>query len=204
MAKKREGRSKRRGRIFIIAVLAIIFAEVGYILGTSGIHLGFSRPPQLQLRQLVQNSQLWVLTERGYAPSASPPPLYNNSIVVITVAGLPLPKAVLNSDVPVYVLMLDPIYGPYSFSAANYFYNVAFNGNYTIASRYQNKVFLIMPGQQQSQATEVFTWVLDAISLGNVTITASGTQLLTQILNYLPVEVKVANGKVVSAVTNAG
>ncbi|MEL9990463.1 MAG: hypothetical protein QXP98_01060 [Thermoproteus sp.] len=204
MAKRRESRSKRRGRIFIIAILAIVFAEVGWILGTSGIHFGFSRPPQLQLRQLVQNSQLWVLTQRGYAPSASPPPLYNNSIVVITVAGLPLPKAVLNSDVPVYVLMLDPIYGPYSFNAANYFYNTAFGGNYTVASRYQNRVFLIMPGQQQSQATTVFQWVLDAMSLGNATITATGTQLLAQILNYLPVEVTVANGRVVSVVTNAG
>lgn len=200
MAKKRDKPRKRNRKIFAIAIAAIIFAEVGWVLGTSGFRLPFfGRQQTPDLATLLANTQLWVLTQRGYAPSNSAPPVYNNSIVVITVSGIPLPKSLLNSTQPVYVLMLDPFYGPYSFNAANYFYYALFGSNYTVASRYQNKIFLIMPGEQQTQATTVFQWVGEVLSMGNMTFTStSAQQILSQLLQYLPVTVHISNGRVVS------
>lgn len=200
MAKKRDKPRKRNRKIFAIAIAAIIFAEVGWVLGTSGFRLPFfGRQQTPDLATLLANTQLWVLTQRGYAPSNSAPPAYNNSIVVITVSGISLPKSLLNSTQPVYVLMLDPFYGPYSFNAANYFYYALFGSNYTVASRYQNKIFLIMPGEQQTQATTVFQWVGEVLSMGNMTFTStSAQQILSQLLQYLPVTVHISNGRVVS------
>ncbi|MGC9170633.1 MAG: hypothetical protein ACP5HD_07810 [Thermoproteus sp.] len=203
MAKKKESKTGRRRnrKIFVIALLAIIFAEVGWILGTMpGFRLSFG--PRVQtptLAGLLENTQMWVLTQRGYAPSGLQPPLYNNSIVIVTVSGVQLPRSLLNSTVPVYVLMIDPFYGPYSFTAANYFYNTLFGGNYTVASRYRDRIFLLMPGDQQSQATAVFQWIGEALAMGNATITAtSAQQALSQLLSYLPIVARVSGGKVVS------
>ncbi len=200
MAKKRERPRRRDRKVFAIAIAAIIFAEVGWVLGTSGFRLPFfGRSPEPDLSTLLRNSQLWVLTQRGYAPSGSTPPMYNNSIVVIAVSGIPLPKSLLNSTRPVYILMLDPFYGPYSFNAANYVYYSLFDGNYTVASQYKNKVFLIMPSDQQAAA--VFQWVDEVLVRGNITITAtSAQQALSQLLQVLPITAVVSNGKVVYVV----
>lgn len=200
MAKKRERPRRRNKKVFAIAIAAIIFAEVGWVLGTSGFRLPFfNKPPEPDLATLLRGSQLWVLTQRGYAPSNSPPPAYNNSIVVIAVSGIPLPKSLLNSTEPVYILMLDPFYGPYSFNAANYVYYSLFGGNYTVASQYRNKVVLIMPSDQQAAA--VFQWVEEVLAKGNITITAtSAQQYLSQLLQALPITAVVVNGKVVGVV----
>jgi hypothetical protein len=211
VAKKKESkRGRRRNRkVFIIALLAIIFAEVGWILGTMpGFRLPFGpgAPRKPTLAALLENTQMWVLTPRGYAPSGLQPPQYNDSVVVVAVSGVALPRSLLNSTEPVYVLMIDPFYGPYSFTAASYFYNELFGGNYSVAARYQNRVFLLMPSDQQSQATAVFQWIGEALAMGNATITAtSARQALSQLLTYLPIEAKVSGGTVVSvALGSAG
>jgi len=224
VAKKKESkRGRRRNRkVFVIALLAIIFAEVGWILATMpGFRLPFGpgAPQKPTLAALLENTQMWVLTPRGYAPSGLQPPQYNDSVVVVTalsvaigprasggLSGVALPRSLLNSTEPVYVLMIDPFYGPYSFTAASYFYNELFGGNYSVAARYQNRVFLLMPGDQQSQATAVFQWIGEALAMGNATITAtSAQQALSQLLTYLPIEAKVSGGTVVSvALGSAG
>jgi hypothetical protein len=211
VAKKKESkRGRRRNRkVFVIALLAIIFAEVGWILATMpGFRLPFGpgAPQKPTLAALLENTQMWVLTPRGYAPSGLQPPQYNDSVVVVTVSGVALPRSLLNSTEPVYVLMIDPFYGPYSFTAASYFYNELFGGNYSVAARYQNRVFLLMPSDQQSQATAVFQWIGEALAMGNATITAtSAQQALSQLLTYLPIEAKVSGGTVVSvALGSAG
>ncbi|CCC82658.1 hypothetical protein [Thermoproteus tenax] len=197
----KRGRPRRNRRIFVVALIAIIFAEIGWILGTSGFRLpiGGGGTQRLAISPLLSNAQLWVLTPNGYAPGGQPP-VYNNAIVYVAMEGVSLPQSLLNTTEPVYILMLDPLFGPYAFSAANYVYAQLFGGNYTLASRYQNKVILIMPGEQQQQGQAVFNWVVAAMGQGGVTLAPTNNlnRLIDELYSHMPVVAVVENGTVVS------
>lgn len=209
---KREGEKKRgkgrRGRVFFIALLAIIFAEVGWVLATSGFNiLGLFRPRQTSLTAalLLENTQLWVITKSGLSLTAEPPPIYNDSIIYITVAGITPPPALLNSSTPVYIVVLNPLFGDFSPNAPAYFYAALFNGNYTVASRYQGKVFIVTPGQSTSQMSTVFAWIQAALAQDGVTLTGSSSQQILQSLyNELPIIAVVKGGVVTQVLAGQG
>ncbi|MFB6490353.1 MAG: hypothetical protein TU35_003745 [Thermoproteus sp. AZ2] len=199
MAKREDKRKKGRrgGRVFIIAIIAIIFAEIGWVLATSGFNiLGLFRPRQTALTAaaLLENTQMWAITQSGLLPTTTPPPIYNDSIIYITVAGIPPSPTLLNSTTPVYVVVLNPLFGDFSPNAPAYFYAALFNGNYTIASRYQGKVFIVTPGQSTNQMSAVFEWIDAALMQNGVTLTGSGQQLLQSLSNELPIVVVVKGG----------
>ncbi|ACB39120.1 hypothetical protein [Pyrobaculum neutrophilum] len=108
-------RRKRRGKIFLIALLALIFAETGYILGTTGLGpLIFGRggpTPTTDFSAVLSVSQAYVFYH-GNVTRAERPPQYGNAYVYIVPyrPGLQIPQAVAQqialdaAERPVYVL----------------------------------------------------------------------------------------------------
>jgi len=106
-------KKKRRGKIFIIALAALIFAEIGYILGTTGIGpllLGRGGSPGGDFASVLSVSEAFVFFN-GTVTRGRPEVYGNAYIYVVAYApGIPLPKAVVQriafdaAEKPVYVL----------------------------------------------------------------------------------------------------
>ncbi|MGC9131950.1 MAG: hypothetical protein ACP5H5_10275, partial [Pyrobaculum sp.] len=107
---------KKRGKIFIIALLALIFAETGYILGTTGllpIILPGVRGASVSFSDVVGVSTAYVFFNGSVTRGA--PQLYGDAYVYVVAyqPGVALPDAVARQialdagEKPVYIL---PIY----------------------------------------------------------------------------------------------
>lgn len=109
----RSEKKKRRGKIFIIALAALIFAETGYILGTTGLSriiFGRGGAASVDFSAVLSVSEMYVLSN-GTRPSGRPEYYRDAYVYVVAYApGIPLPRAVVNRMVldaaerPVYVL----------------------------------------------------------------------------------------------------
>jgi hypothetical protein len=109
----RSEKKKRRGKIFVIALAALIFAETGYILGTTGIgHIIFGRggTATLDFSAVLSASEAYVFFNGTVTRGR--PEYYRDAYVYLVayVPGVSLPDAVVRSLVfdaaerPVYVL----------------------------------------------------------------------------------------------------
>ncbi|MFN7105148.1 MAG: hypothetical protein ACK4M3_00950 [Pyrobaculum sp.] len=77
----KDDRRKRRRKIFFIALAALIFAETGYILGTTGlIHLFFSPTATVGFSDVVKASDGYMFFEGNITRGT---PLYNNTYVYV-------------------------------------------------------------------------------------------------------------------------
>ena len=109
----RSEKKRRRGKNFIIALAALIFAEAGYILWVTGlghIILGNRGAASVDFSAVLSASEMYVLSN-GTMPSGRPEYYRNAYVYVVAYApGIPLPRAVVNRMVldaaerPVYVL----------------------------------------------------------------------------------------------------
>lgn len=111
-------RLKRRKKIFIIALAALIFAEAGYILGTTGlIHLLPLRP-KVEFTQILSFSKAYVLT--GGNGTLTTSPMYSDAYVYVVLyqPGLRLPDnlarqiALDAAEKPVYILPIPVVSAP--------------------------------------------------------------------------------------------
>lgn len=104
---------RKRGKIFIIALMALIFAETGYILGTTGLGpLIFSGMggATATFKDVLAISTAYVFFNGTVSQAA--PPLYQDAYVYVVLyqPGVALPDAVTRqialdaSEKPVYVL----------------------------------------------------------------------------------------------------
>ncbi|AET33823.1 hypothetical protein [Pyrobaculum ferrireducens] len=109
---------KKRGKIFIIALLALIFAETGYILGTTGllpILLPGVRGASVGFSDVVGVSTAYVFFNGSVSRGVSQ--LYGDAYVYVVAyqPGVALPDAVARQialdagEKPVYILPI-PIY----------------------------------------------------------------------------------------------
>jgi len=109
----RSEKKKRRGKNFIIALAALIFAEAGYILWVTGlghIILGNRGATTVDFSAVLSVSEMYVLSN-GTRPSGRPEYYRDAYVYVVAYApGIPLPRAVVDRIVsdaaerPVYVL----------------------------------------------------------------------------------------------------
>ncbi|MCU7787950.1 hypothetical protein ODS41_08500 [Pyrobaculum sp. 3827-6] len=109
---------KKRGKIFIIALLALIFAETGYILGTTGL-MGIIFPgvrgASVGFSDVVGVSTAYVFFNGSVSRGVSQ--LYGDAYVYVVAyqPGVALPDAVARQialdagEKPVYILPI-PIY----------------------------------------------------------------------------------------------
>ncbi|MBP1448527.1 MAG: hypothetical protein JZD41_00690, partial [Thermoproteus sp.] len=88
-------------------------------------------------------------------------------------------------------------YGPAA-NAPSYFYLTLFGGNYTVASRYQGRIFLVEPGQAPQQVGALLTWIVDALSANGYTLTGTTQQVLQNLPYYLPIVIHFKGGQISS------
>jgi hypothetical protein len=109
----RSEKKKRRGKIFIIALAALIFAETGYILGTTGIGhfiFGGGGAATVDFSAVLSASEAYVFFNGTVTRGR--PEYYRDAYVYVVAytPGASLPNAVVRSLVfdaaerPVYVL----------------------------------------------------------------------------------------------------
>jgi hypothetical protein len=111
---------KRRKKLFLMALAAIIFAETGYILGTTGIgwmliELFFGTRPLAFLDLVSKSPEVYVFYNGSVARADSRAVRYNDSYVhLIYYAGARLAPTALRwievdaSEKPVYVIPFSP------------------------------------------------------------------------------------------------
>lgn len=114
MVTKSEKR-RRRGKTFIIALIALIFAETGYILFTTGLGWRIFGPrdasPTTDFTTVLSVSQAYVFFN-GTVSAVTTPPRYDNAYVYLVLyrPGIQLPQALTQqisldaAERPVYVL----------------------------------------------------------------------------------------------------
>jgi len=109
MAKAKSEQKKKRGKIFIIALAALIFAETGYILGTTGlggILFGgrSSSPPSFDA--VLQVSQAYVFFNGNV--TVEKPPVYQTAYVYV----LPYQPGIVYPDQLIAKIALDASQSP--------------------------------------------------------------------------------------------
>lgn len=111
-------RLKKRKKIFVIALAALIFAEAGYILGTTGlIHLLPLRP-KVEFTQIISFSKAYVLTDGNETLTTSP--MYSDAYVYVVLyqPGVRLPDSLAKqialdaAEKPIYILPIPIVSAP--------------------------------------------------------------------------------------------
>jgi len=108
MAKAKSERKRKRGKIFIIALAALIFAETGYILATTGIGpmlFGWG-PPAPSFSDVLRVSQAYVFFNGNV--TVEKPPEYQTAYVYV----LPYQPGVVYPDQLIARIALDASQSP--------------------------------------------------------------------------------------------
>jgi len=109
MAKTRDERKRKRKKIFIIALAALIFAETGYILGTTGllyILLPWLGPPAPSFSDVLRVSQAYVFFNGNV--TVEKPPVYQTAYVYV----LPYQPGIAYPDQLIARIALDASQSP--------------------------------------------------------------------------------------------
>jgi len=110
MAKTRDERKRKRKKIFIIALAALIFAETGYILGTTGllyILLPWLGPPAPSFSDVLRVSHAYVFFN-GNVTVEKKPPEYQTAYVYV----LPYQPGIVYPDQLIARIALDASQSP--------------------------------------------------------------------------------------------
>jgi len=106
MAKAKGERKRKRGKIFIIALAALIFAEIGYICGTTGICFHWGNPPPPDFTAVLQASQAYVFFNGNI--TVEKPPVYQTAYVYV----LPYQPGIVYPDQLIARIALDASQSP--------------------------------------------------------------------------------------------
>ena len=107
MAKAKSERKRKRGKIFIIALAALIFAETGYILGTTGLwYVIGGRPPSPSFDAVLQASKAYVFFNGNV--TVEKPPVYQTAYVYV----LPYQPGIVYPDQLIARIALDASQSP--------------------------------------------------------------------------------------------
>jgi len=109
MAKAKSERKRKRGKIFIIALAALIFAETGYILGTTGlwyIIIGGRGPSSPSFDAVLQASRAYVFFNGNV--TVEKPPVYQTAYVYV----LPYQPGIVYPDQLIARIVLDASQSP--------------------------------------------------------------------------------------------
>jgi len=109
MVKTRDERKRKRKKIFIIALAALIFAETGYILGTTGLlyMLPWLGPPAPSFSDVLRVSQAYVFFN-GNVTVEKKPPVYQTAYVYV----LPYQPGIVYPDQLIARIVLDASQSP--------------------------------------------------------------------------------------------
>ncbi|MGK0548862.1 MAG: hypothetical protein ABWU84_04400 [Pyrobaculum sp.] len=168
-------RRKKRRRIFFIALAALIFAETGYILGTTGLiypllaALGWGRTASAAFSDVLAVSQSYVFYN-GTIKGPLSPDKYNDAYVyVISYApGVVLPQnlatliALDAAEKPVYVLPVSQYRTP--INPEDFVDVLPDNAKYPV-------ILLVYP---PDKATAVSAWVSEVAGQVNVRLELRG------------------------------
>jgi len=109
MAKAKSEQKRKRGKIFIIALVALIFAETGYILGTTGIGpmlFGGRSSSSPSFDAVLQVSQAYVFFNGNV--TVEKPPVYQTAYVYV----LPYQPGIVYPDQLIAKIALDASQSP--------------------------------------------------------------------------------------------
>lgn len=168
-------RRKKRRRIFFIALAALIFAETGYILGTTGLiypllsAFGRGRTASATFSDVLAVSQSYVFYN-GTIKGPISPDKYNDAYVYIIgyAPGAVLPQnlatliALDAAEKPVYVLPVSPYRTP--INPEDFVGVLPENARYPV-------ILVVYP---PDKATAVITWVDRVAGQVNVRLELSG------------------------------
>ncbi|MEM4633246.1 MAG: hypothetical protein QW610_06510 [Pyrobaculum sp.] len=109
---------RKRGLVFIIALAALIFAETGFILGTTGLAELILPKPKVSFEQILSFSEAYII--EGGNETVGKPPKFDNAYVYVILyqQGTRLSEniaaqiAVDAAEKPVYILPLPIVQAP--------------------------------------------------------------------------------------------
>lgn len=165
---------KRRRKIFFIALAALIFAETGYILGTTGlinIFLGPKAPDTSSIDVVLNTARSYVFYNGSV--TEGPPPKYRDAYVYVFYyqPGVSLPssaaaKLVLDSaERPVYVVPI-PIQG-----------TGVLIDDFNIPTTPKHPIVVLT--YSHDQLIQVDTWVYNVLNKFNVGLGQTGAVRIT-------------------------